>query len=200
LHILKLNNKTPMQIIKSFIRLGVFLLPLFSFAQSTYLMQGAKEYQFLDRLEIKQGVNTNLNFSTLKPYNRKAIVSQAEYLDSARMGYIDSLSGQVMYKPLTDINLTSLDEYNLHSLLMNNTEWVTGPEEDFASKNPVLKSFYKTKVNMIEVKSKDFFLAVNPVFQFQQAVERGYSQGNFLNSRGVMARGMIARKVGFSSF
>jgi hypothetical protein len=188
-----------MQIIKSFIRLASFVLPVFSFAQSTYLMQGSKEYQFIDRLEIKQGVNTDLNFSTLKPYSRKAIVSQAEYQDSARMGYTDSL-GQDRYKPWTDLNLTSIDKYNLHSLLMNNTEWVTGPREDFSSTKPILKSFYKTKVNMIEVNSKDFFLAVNPVFQFQQAAERGYSQGDFLNSRGVMARGMIARKVGFSSF
>src|SRR6476469_7177175 len=43
LHILKLNNKTPMQIIKSFLQLTLFVFPALSFAQSTYLMQGSAE-------------------------------------------------------------------------------------------------------------------------------------------------------------
>jgi hypothetical protein len=187
-----------MQIIKSFFRLALFVLPGVSFAQSTYLMQGSKEYQLMERLEIKQGVNTDLNFSTLKPYSRKAIVRQAEYLDSSRIGYTDSLTG--LNLPSVDSKLTSVDKYNLHSLLMNNSEWVTTPQEDFNSRKPILKNFYKTKANFIEVNNKDFFLAVNPVFQFQVAAESDNDQTLFLNNRGVMARGMIAHKVGFSTF
>jgi hypothetical protein len=79
-----------MQIIKSFFKLIVFILPISAFAQSTYLNQGAKEYHFIDRLEIKQQTNTDLNFSTLRPFNRKFIVREATFLDSARMGFKDS--------------------------------------------------------------------------------------------------------------
>ncbi|MEP6617258.1 MAG: hypothetical protein ABJA57_11790 [Ginsengibacter sp.] len=189
-----------MQIIKSFTQLALFILPAFAFSQSTYLMEGAKEYQLLDRLEIKQGVNSDMNFSALKPYSRKAIVRQAEFLDSTRIGYVDTATGLGNYKTKGDVNLTAIDEYNLHSLLMNNSEWVTTPQEDFVSGKPVLKSFYKTKVNMIEVNTPDFFLAVNPVFQFQAGAESNYDDRIFFNSRGVMARGMIGRKVGFSTF
>src|SRR5687767_12575821 len=110
-----------MQSFKTFLRLFVFLFPVFSLGQTTYLTQGSKEYQFVDRLEIKQQKNTDLNFSTLKPYSRKAIVRQAEYLDSARMGYTDSITGEDKYKAWTDLNLTPVDEYNLQRLLMNNT-------------------------------------------------------------------------------
>ncbi len=188
-----------MQIIKSFCKLLIIILPLPVMAQSTFLNQGAKEYHFIDRLEIKQQTNTHLNFSTLKPYSRKAIVRQAEFLDSARMGYTDS-SGLDKYSEWTDLNLTAVDEYNLRSLLMNNSEWVEGNKEDFISKQPILKSFYKTKANMLEVNSKDFFLVVNPVLQVHQAVEPGYDEGIFYNSRGVTARGMIANRVGFSTF
>ena len=78
-----------MQIIKSIIRLALFICPVGAISQSTYLPQGSKEYQFIDRLEIKQQQNTNLNFSTLKPYSRKSIVEQAELMDSARMGFVD---------------------------------------------------------------------------------------------------------------
>jgi Capsule assembly protein Wzi len=188
-----------MQIIKSFIKLSVFIFPGIVTAQSTFLNQGAKEYHFVDRLEIKQQTNTNLNFSTLRPFNRKAIVRQAEFLDSARMGYADSITGIDKYKEWTDLDLTPVDEYNLHSLLMNNSEWVTGLREDFQSKKPLLKSFYKTKPNFIEVNNKDLFLVVNPVLQVHQALEPGYDQTIFLNSRGITTRGMIARKVGFSA-
>lgn len=189
-----------MQIIKSWLILLVFVCPAVAVAQSTYLNQGAKEYHFVDRLEIKQQTNTHLNFSTLRPFNRKAIVRQTVFLDSARMGYADSITGIDKYKEWTDLDLTPIDEYNLRSLLMNNSEWVTAGREEFLSKKKLLNTFYGTKSNMIEVNNKDFFLVVNPVFQLHQAVEPGYDQAIFMNSRGVTTRGMIGRKVGFSAF
>ena len=156
-----------MQIIKSLFILLVFICPFIINAQTTYLPEGSKEYQFIDRLEIKQGQNTNFNFSTLKPYSRRAIVQEAEYLDSARLGYSNSLTGQDTQQKWAGLNLTKIDEYNLHSILMDNSEWVTGSKESFLSKKPVLKSFYVTKPNLLEVNVKDFFLAVNPVLSFQ---------------------------------
>ena len=153
-----------MQIIKSFFKLFVFICPVTVVAQSTYLNQGAKEYHFIDRLEIKQQTNTDLNFSTAKPYSRKAIIQQAEFLDSARMGYKDS-TGVDMYQKWSDLNLSEVDEYNMRSLMMNNSEWVTGSKEDFVSKKPLFNTFYKTKANMLEVNNKDFFLALNNICQ-----------------------------------
>jgi hypothetical protein len=188
-----------MQIIKSCINLLVVFCPLAGFAQSTYLTQGDKGTHFVDRLEIKQQRNTDLNFSTLKPFNRRYVVRQAEFLDSARLGYIDSSSGKDKFREWTDLELTKVDEFNLRSFLMNNAEWVTTPKEEFRSRKSIFNTFYKTKPNMLEVNSKDFFLAVNPMLQISQAVEPGYDQGIFLNSRGIMARGMIAKKIGFAT-
>ncbi len=188
-----------MQIIKSLFKACIFLCPLGAAAQSTYLYQGTTDEHFTERLEIKQKTNTDLNFSTLRPFNRKFIVRQAEFLDSARLGYRDS-AGLDKYKMWTDLDLTAVDEYNLQHLLMNNSEWVTTPRTEFMSKKPLLKSFYKTKANFLEVNNPDLFLAVNPVLQIHQAVEPGYDEGIFLNSRGVNVRGLIAKKVGFSSF
>src|SRR5450759_522877 len=118
LHILKLN-KQPMQIMKCFIRLAAFLCPAFAFAQSTYIPLGSKAYDFIDRMEIKLQENKNLNFSTVKPYNRKAIVKEVEYLDSTRMTPTDSARGFNKYGDRSDLILTPVDEYNLRSLLMN---------------------------------------------------------------------------------
>jgi hypothetical protein len=64
-----------MQIIKSFFKLLVFICPFTAMAQSTFLPEGDKGYNFMDRLEIKQGANTDINFSTLKPYSRQNIVA-----------------------------------------------------------------------------------------------------------------------------
>jgi hypothetical protein len=188
-----------MQIIKSLTKLFIFICPVFATAQSTYLNQGTKDIHFVQRLEIKQQTNTNLNFSTLRPFNRKAIVRQAEFLDSARLGYADS-TGHDKYKEWTDLDLSPVDEYNLHSFLMNNTEWVTMPKQDFMSRKPILKSFYKTKTNFLEVKSNDFFLALNPILQIHQGYETGTKKSVSLNSRGVSVRGLIAKKLGFSAF
>lgn len=174
-----------MQIIKSVVALLVFFCPIIIFAQTTYIPEGSKEYQIIDRLEIKQQNNPDLNFSTLKPYSRRAIVRDVEYIDS-----VNRVNGT---------KLSAVDEYNLHSILMDNPEWVTGSKESFKSKKPIWNSLYVTKPNLFEVNTKDFFLAVNPVINFQAGGASGNSGNIFLNKRGITARGRIANKIGFST-
>ena len=187
-----------MQFIKSFIKLLFFICPAFATAQSTFLNSGSKDIHFVDRMEIKQQKNTNLNFSSIRPFNRKYIVEQTEFINNARLGYTDS-TGNDKYPEWNNQALTSLDEYNLNSFLMNNTEWVTGSTESFKSRKPILKTFYKTKPNFLEVKTANFFLAVNPAFHFAIGKESGNSQAIYLNSKGVTARGTIGKKIGFST-
>ncbi|MBL0199911.1 MAG: hypothetical protein IPP81_06955 [Chitinophagaceae bacterium] len=189
-----------MQFIKSLFKLLFFICPAFATAQSTFLTPGSKDVHFVDRMEIKQQRNTDLNFSAVRPFNRKYIVEQVEFIDSARLGYIDTATQKDKYVEWNSQGLTDLDEYNLTSFLMNNSEWVTGPKKDFLSKRPFLKTFYKTKPNFLEVKTRNFFLAVNPVFQYVQGIETGYSKPIYLNSKGVTLRGTIGKKIGFSTY
>lgn len=186
-----------MQIIKRVLTLPVFFLPGILFAQTTYLPQGAKEYQLMDRLEIKQGKNSSIHFSSLKPYSRRDLVQEAEYIDSLSRNE-ESLTGSTEEENIKKY-LTPVDQYNLHSLLMDNSEWVTGSKESFQSKTPFLKTFYTTRPNFLEVNEKDFFLAVNPVFDFKIGTESGSSQSLFYNKRGITLRGRIANKIGFST-
>ncbi|MBA4166258.1 MAG: hypothetical protein H0X41_01695 [Chitinophagaceae bacterium] len=151
--------------------------------QSTYLPLGSKHDQLLQRLEIKMQSNPVLNVSTARPFSRRVIDEAAESADS--------LSG------LNEITLSTIDRYNIQSLLMNNTEWVRGGSSGFASKHPLWNTIYKTKANFFEVNEKDFFLAINPVLQEQQSVERDNSERLFVNTRGVTLRGLIADRVGF---
>jgi hypothetical protein len=182
-----------MQIIKSLLNLLFFICPIFAAAQTTFLQQGDKGYQLLERLEIKGQKNMLLNFSNIRPFSRKAVVPVLERIDS-----INKMGGAGDSQTVA-VRLTKTDEYNLHSFLMNNSEWVTGSKESFMSKTPILKTFYKTKPNMVEVNVKDFFLAINPVLQVTYGKESGNDENIFVNSRGVTLRGMIAKKIGFST-
>lgn len=188
-----------MQFIKSLTKLLFFICPAFATAQSTFLTPGSKDIHFVDRMEIKQQKNTSLNFSSIRPFNRKYVVEQTEFIDSARLGYTDS-TGRDKYETWHSQALTPIDEYNLGRFLMNNTEWVTGPTDEFKSKRPILKTFYKTKPNFLEVKTHNFFLALNPVFQYNAGVETGYKDMIYLNSKGITARGTIGRKIGFATY
>lgn len=176
-----------MQIIKSVRTLIFLLLPFTAFCQSSYLQLGSKDYKLLDRLEIKSG-NPDLYYSTVKPYNRRLVTKAVEDIDS-----LYAAGGSASFR------LTEVDKYNIQSLLMNNSEW-SKPRESYNSKKPILKSFYKTKGNLYEVNTEDFFLAVNPVIQYQQMFEKGNSQKLFYNSRGISLRGMIGRKVAFDFY
>jgi hypothetical protein len=174
-----------MQYIKSLVSIFILFVPCFTSAQSTHLPQGSKHQQFLERLEILLQKNPDLNVLTPKPISRRFAVRAAEYADSLNTA--------------TNI-LSNVDQHNLQSLLMNNSEWVQGDKSSFNSKKSLWKTFYRTKANLLEVDEKDFFLVVNPVIQLQQSVENDNDQRIFLNSKGASLRGMIAHRVGFSAF
>lgn len=166
------------------------LLPGSGFAQSSFLPQGSKFEHFLDRMEILQQTDPELNITTAKPISRRAAVRIAELADSLHKFY-----------PYDDYyHLSKVDRANLASLLMNNAEWVTGNKDSFVSRRPFLNAFYKDKANFYEVNEKDFFLAVNPAIQETQSYETGNKERVFLNSKGLTLRGMIAGKLGFSAY
>lgn len=150
-------------------------------AQTTYLPQGAKEAVLLERMEIKMGMDSVLNFSKTKPFSRKRFIGHLNRLDPV-------------------IALSKVDQYNLYGANVANLEWAYGNRTDFASKKGIGKSFYKTPATLYEVNTKDFFLAVNPVFQYIVGKEKDQDQHLFLNTRGVTLRGRIADKIGFAAY
>jgi hypothetical protein len=173
-----------MQIIKTLTSYLFFFLPVVLCAQSTYLQPGSKDAYLVDRLEIK-AANPNLNYSTIKPYNRRKVVTEIEIMDS-------------LYR-INDYKapkLSKIDRYNIEHFLMGNSEWAT-PRESFISKKPIFNTFYKTRANLLEINNPNFFLVVNPLLTYQQSFEKNNSQNIFYNSRGVALRGMIDSRIGF---
>ncbi|MDI3318931.1 hypothetical protein [Pinibacter soli] len=176
-----------MQFIKTLFRAAIIISPSIAFAQSSLLPQQTKYQQMLDRLEIKAQKDSVLNFSFVKPQNRKMLVERAELLLKN-----DSMND--------NLKLSDVDRANLQSFFANNIEWVSGDKSVYNSKHPIWNTIYKTKANFFQVDSKDFFLAVNPVLQFQVSKEKNNSESLFLNTRGVSGRGLIAKKIGFDFY
>ena len=135
----------------------------------------------LERLEIKAGTDSVLNFSKIKPLSRKQVISHIGRMDSTLWA-------------------SKTDQYNWHSAMLNNLEWATGSLDDYASKKPILKHFYQTPANLFEVHTEDFFLTVNPIVQFVVSKEKDNDQQLFQNTRGISLRGRIANKIGFSAY
>jgi hypothetical protein len=173
-------------IIKTIAALSLLVLPACLYSQSTYLPQNSKHQPLLDRLEIMLQRNNELNLSTVKPLSRRMAAQIGQMADSVQT------NGVYMLSPV--------DQYNLRSLLMNNSEWVEGDRSSFASKKSIWNTFYKTKANLLEVDTKDFFLALNPVVQQQQSIESDNDQRIFVNSKGLTLRGLIAKRIGFSAY
>jgi hypothetical protein len=190
-----------MQFIKTLVRLPLFLSPftrrqllqwsllLLTFfpnlliAQTTYLHQGDKQTMLLERLEIKAGRDSILNFSKVKPFSRKMLVN--------------GIRSYMAPAP----SLSKVDDYNIKSVFLNNLEWVSAEErEQYKSKKSILKNFYRTPANLYEVHVTDFDLFVNPVVQYVISKENDNDQNLFLNTRGLTIRGRIANKIGFSAY
>jgi Capsule assembly protein Wzi len=179
-----------MQIIKSLLSVFIFLSPILSQAQSAFLPQGAKENIILERLEIKGLLRPVPYVLNTKPYSRKTVTEYANLLDSIYNRDIHSKTTL----------FSTVDQYNIWQLRMNNTEWAGNDRTGFAAKKPLLKHFYKSKANFFEVSKKDFFLAINPILQVQQSVENGNSERIFVNTRGIQFRAILGNKIGVVSY
>src|SRR5687767_5426000 len=154
-----------------------------SSAQTTYLPQGDKANIILERLEILGQKDSIFNFSKTRPLNRLQVVR-----------------GAMSFKQLhPNVLLSKADEHNLHSLYLNNIEYLPEAQRDsIKSKKPIGK-LYRTPANLYEMHVKDFDLVINPITQFQYMKESDNDETLFLNSRGVSVRGRIANKIGFTA-
>ena len=179
-----------MQIIKSLLKLIVFISPVFAAAQSTTLLQGDKAEHLLERLDIQQRSNYDLILSNNRLLERKVVARVAQQADSLNK----------LYPANPAYSLSKVDQYNLNSAMAENVEWLSGNKDVALSKKSFLNTFYKQKANFYEVEEPDFFLAINPVIQQIQSYEKGNSERVFLNSKGLTLRGMIAGKLGFSAY
>jgi hypothetical protein len=187
-----------MQYKQTIFKLVFLLLPFQLLAQTTFLPEGARENILIERMEIKSGFDSILRFSKTKPYSRRQFIGALVTGDSALVSA--SLSDPHVPTLKLFALMSGTDQYNFIRAIQNNIEWAPGDWKTYASKRPFLKNFYKTPANLYEVHQPDFFLAINPVFQYTVSKETDNDQHLFQNTRGVTLRGRIANKIGFAAY
>lgn len=178
-----------------------------TWSQGSNLPLGNSAYQILDRLEIKSGITTPYHAS-LKYFTRGAATRYALTLDTA-----------------TDITLTKLDQQDLQYIFRDNNEWLVTSKfytrlasqrekiegQDSLtqvevsqlssyyerSKRPILKAFYRTPANLLEVNDKYFHLRLNPILNLNIAKEQNSDNTLFTNQRGLELRAGVDDRVYF---
>lgn len=155
-------------------------------AQTTYLQLGTDEYHLLDRLETRSGELTDHFFTEIKPIPRNGAVA---FLLEQR-------------KNARNLSLSAIDRYNIDHAISVSGEWT--PDEDGAidTRTTWFHTFYKKQPDFIHVKTKNFFLVVNPVISATAIYEKNTNEtdNHFSSARGVELRGWIGKKIGFYSY
>jgi hypothetical protein len=151
------------------------------FAQSTNATLNEDYYHWVTRYEIKAGRVVPEIFTSVRPFQRKAIVS-----------FIDSMQKK------DHVFTSAADQFNYQYLRNDNWEW--SHAETNNSAKPLWKGIYKKKSDFGFVDEPDFDFHVNPVLYLGLGRDNRLSETMGINTRGVEIRGMIDKKIGFYTF
>lgn len=159
----------------------------YSTAQADFIELGSRQYNFLDRMEIKLQRDSVLNFSCVKPYDRKIITQRLEYIDSLQKA--------------GSIKLSKVDKYNLDLALKNNFDWRKGLGDtslqfkNLWSKKHLDAPFY------FGVKRGDFSFYSHLMYNFQFGKESASDAKIYNNSREIVQwRGQFTKRIGYYTY
>ena len=162
-------------------------------AQTTFLPIGSEDSHVLDRLETRSGRLCDSIAIGDKPESRRNAVNFLESLMPGTSAGAPAIKG-----------LSRIDQYNMEQMISESGEWAPNEDGAINSKHPWFNTFYTKQYDLAYVKTKDFFVVVNPVFsgvvmQQHNDPAPGISMSNSLytNSQGAEIRGWISKKVGF---
>jgi len=156
------------------------------YAQSDFIIVGSRQYDVIDRLQVKLRKDSVLNFSSVKPYDRKIITERLEYInDLAAKG---------------EISLSKADRYNIDLLLKDNFEWRKGFGDSSLKFSSVFSKSIATHPAYIGIKTGDFSVYASPIFNFQMGKDNNVSSKLFSNTRGIAIRGTLTKGIGYYSY
>jgi len=162
-------------------------------AQTTFLPIGSEDNHVLDRLETRSGRLCDSLAIGDKPESRRNAVHFIESLKPTTSGSIAAIKG-----------ISSIDQYNMEQMKSESGEWTVNEDGAINSKLSWFNTFYTKQYDLAYVKTKDFFVVVNPVIagmvteqHNDPAPRTSISNTVYQNSQGAEIRGWIAKKLGF---
>lgn len=174
------------------------------FAQSPYILRNDQAYHTYDRSEILRWSDTTLS-NGINNYDRKLTT---EYFKTVWTN--DALSDKDKFDLLhffsdnyeflnTQNQVTSPGNEDDDSIVFKNAQNANVPNKPILretfEKTPILKYFYKTPANLLQLHTPSFELIVNPIVKLSYYNQVDNSDIVFQNTRGIEARAYIDKKV-----
>lgn len=160
-----------------FLFLALFRLP--AAAQSVYQILDGDVYHWISRAEMKTAALHGTFHSAVLPYTRKNVTA-----------LFDSLQKQS--------GLSAIDRYHIRYFREINSEWA--PADSSPIRKPLMKYFFRRQADALSYEDQHFDVYANVVGNGALGRASDNSSSQFVNSRGIEVRGMIARKVGFYTY
>ena len=184
---------------KEFLRFSFIILISVSYvqAQSSFIPLNDDYYHLIDRLEIKRGKFTEGFHSTVKPFERKAVVTLTDsILKEGTMKLTDRDWETIDYiredswEWTKNMIATDSARYNKLARL----RWFKSPPPGKKRK------FWEHPADLYSIHNKDLDLHFNFVTNNFLGKDNNTSSSLWFTGRGVEIRGMINEKLGFYTF
>lgn len=173
-------------LIYHFMRKVLFLLILLFlenllFAQTTYLNRNSDNYFQIERFDILNEKLSDSLHTSLNGMSRKEVVHFLE-------NYIHEREGEIQES----------DMKTIQDIISINGEWAESGDGAQDSEYSLWDIFYDKKPDFLHYSSDKVYFVLNPIIYYQQTVETGNLKQNlFYNSKGIEARGLLAKRIGF---
>lgn len=154
-----------------------------SLAQADFIPLGDKQYEVLNRLEIKLRKDSILNFSAVKPFDRREMMERMEYVQ----GLIQE----------GKLKISSVDAYNLDLVMKNNFEWKTGLGDTSLKFKYIFSKKIATNPPYFGIKQGNFSAYVTPVVDLNVGSDNNINREIFHYIRGFSIRGQLSKNVGY---
>ena len=168
-------------------------------AQGLIVPYGDPQYDILDRWDVLFPEEDLSPFITsVKNYQRAWISQRAMKTDS--MNHLGELDLFDLTKILLENDEWKRGSFNVHTnnpTFLDTTDHSQFNPDQYMSKKPILRFFYRSPAHLIAVNQPAFTLRINPIIQFKYGAEQGTTL--FENQRGIEVRGGIDDKIFFHS-
>ncbi len=173
--------------------------------QSPYILRGDQAYHTYDRSEILRLIDTNF-INSLSNYDRKLttqyfkkVWNEAALSDKDRFDLLHIFSDNYEFLDESSPSVSTSEPVDLFRSSDQLNERPVEISKDGFTNPPLLKYFYKTPANFLQLHTPSFELLINPIVQVSYLNQKNNENIVFQNIRGIEARAYIDQKVYFYS-
>lgn len=180
------------------------ILSVRTIAQSPHILRTDPAYHTFDRMDVLRMSDTSL-LSSINNYNRKETIRYFQKVwnndaltPTDRYDLLHAFRDNIEFFPEKS-NIEKAENQMQEGLFKNASEENRTSTTEISiadlERSPVLKYFYKSWANFLELETPSFSMYLNPVLNLNYGKESGTDTPVFQNTRGLDLRAYIDKKV-----